>query len=265
MAGLLKHPNEMSEPIGSGQTQSDQIIRREKLVLNSIWINYRRLKHSDWLSENVELRLRHMHASPKENLKSYGDHMVKFVNMLEQQFKAGKFQKMPIGPIANHIEVKSAKYRQFVEDALGTMLMGFCVDNSNDLMTFREIQKRFGQAQINVPVICAPFSDRQYNVTGKCVEADGNTLRLMDMIVADSPVAMNCLIDQCNIETILFTESFEYATRITSKKENVPRNLSKVILLKPYTEFFPAPAYRSYAKQSKPSRNLRVNAADRER
>lgn len=206
-----------------------------------------------------------MHASPKENLKSYGEYMVKLVDMLGQYFKQGMFQKMPIGPIANHVEVKNAKYRQYVEDALGNVLMAFCVDNANDVMVFREIQKKLAQPQVNIPVICAKFSDRQYDVTGNCVLADANTVRLMDMIVADHPVVMNCLFDQCNIETVLFTPSFDYATHITSKKENVPQNLSKVILTNPYSEYFPAPAYRSYTKQSRPSRNLRVNAADRER
>lgn len=210
------------------------------------------------------MRLRHMHATPKENLKSYGETMVRLVEMLEQYFKRGKFEKMPIGPIANYIEVKNASHRQYVEDALGTVLMAFCVDNTNDLKTFREVLKKLNQPQFNVPLICAPFSDRQYDVTGKCVEASSQTIRLIDMIVSDNPVAMNCLIDQCNIETILFATSFEYATHITSKKENVPKNLSKVILTKPYSEYFPAPAYRSYAKTSRPSRNLRVNAANRE-
>ncbi|XP_055325596.1 structural maintenance of chromosomes protein 6 [Sitodiplosis mosellana] len=225
-------------------------------------------KNQNKLSEekkNVETRLRHMHASPKENLRSYGENMVKLVEILEQYFKRGKFKKMPIGPIANHIEVKNASHRQYVEDALGNILMGFCVDNSDDLSTFREVLRKMNQPQFNVPIICAPFIGRQYNVTGKCVEADDKTARLMDLIVADNPVAMNCLIDHCNIETILFTSSFEYATHITSKKENVPQNLSKVILTKPYSEYFPAPAYRSYAKVSRPSRNLRVNAADREK
>lgn len=211
------------------------------------------------------MRLRHMHATPKENLRSYGEHMVRLVDSLEQNFKRGKFQKMPIGPIANHIEVKNANYRQYVEDALGNILMAFCVDNTNDLMTFREVLKTLNHPQFNPPIICAPFIDKQYDVTGKCVEPDTHTVRLIDMIVSDNPVAMNCLIDQCNIETILFTTSFEYATHITSKKENVPQNLFKVILTKPYSEYFPAPAYRSYTKVSRPSRNLRVNAADRER
>lgn len=212
----------------------------------------------------MEQNLRLMHAPPKENLKSFGDDMVKLVETLEQQFKRGKFQKMPIGPLANHVTVKNAAYRQFVEDALGGIAWAFCVDNSNDLATFRDILKRF-QFPRPVPVICSPFIDRQYDVSGKCVQSDSHTTRLMDLIIADNPVVMNCLIDQCNIETILFTKSFEHATHITSKKENVPNNLSKVILLEPYSEYFPAPAYRSYAKISRPSRYLRVNEADREK
>lgn len=213
-------------------------------------------------SGKVQMRLQHMHSSPKENLKLYGDNMVKLVELLEQNTKNGKFQKMPIGPIANHVEVKDGRYRQYVEDALGTILNAFCVDNTNDLMTFRDIMKKMS---FNVPLICSQFHDQQYNVAGKCVEADAHTRRLMDLIVVDSPVVMNCLIDQCNIETILFTQSFEHATHITSKKENVPKNLSRVILLNPYSEYFPAPSYRSYTKQSRPSRNLRVNAAGREK
>lgn len=222
------------------------------------------MKYCKFCLGNVETRLRLMNASPKENLKSFGDNMVKLVDTLEQHFKNGKFKKMPVGPIGNYVEVKDAAYRQYVEDTLGGILMAFCVDNPNDLAVLRSIMNKF-TFQTAVPVICAQFMDRQYNVSGKCVQSDSQAVRLMDLIVADNPVVMNCLIDQCGIETILFTKSFEHATHITSKKENVPQNLSKVILLEPYSEYFPAPAYRSYAKMSRPSRYLRVNAANREK
>lgn len=213
--------------------------------------------------ENVETRIRLMHASPKENLKSFGDDIVRLVDTLEQYHKRGQFKKMPIGPLANFIEVKNAKYRQYVEDTLGGTLMAFCVDNNDDLVTFRTILKN-SQMNITPQVICSKFLDTSYNVAGKCVTSDDQTVRLMDLIVVENPIVLNCLIDQCNIETILFTESFEHATHLTSKKENVPRNLFKLLLLEPYSEYFPAPAYRSYAKTSRPSRFLRINAAERE-
>lgn len=211
----------------------------------------------------METRINLMNASPKENLKNYGDDIVRLVDTLEQHHKRGRLRKMPIGPLANFIEVKDAKYRQYIEDTLGNMMMAFCVDNNDDLMAFREILK---SQPMNRPpqVICSKFLDTAYNVSGKCVASDEHTVRLMDLIVVENPIVMNCLIDHCNIETILFTNSFDHATHITSKKENVPRNLFKLILLEPYSEYFPAPAYRSYAKTTKPSRYLRINAAERE-
>lgn len=213
--------------------------------------------------ENVETHMRLMHASPKENLRSFGDGIVKLVDTLEQYHKRGQLKKMPIGPLANFIEVKNAKYRKYVEDTLGNTLMAFCVDNNDDLITFRTILKN-SQMNIMPQVICTKFLDAPYNVTGKCVASDEHTIRLMDLIVVENPIVMNCLIDQCNVETILFTESFEHAIHITSKKENVPQNLFKLLLLEPYSEYFPAPAYRSYSKTSKTSRFLRVNGAERE-
>lgn len=203
-----------------------------------------------------------MHATPKENLKLYGDAMVQFVDTLEKYHKQGRFQKMPIGPLANCIEVKDASYRQYIEDALGIgVLTSFCVDNNDDLMVFREISKKMGRP---MPVICSKFHNSVYNVTGKCVVPDDHSVRLMDLIIVENPIAMNCLIDQCSIEMILFTKSFEHAAHITSKKENVPKNLMKVVLLEPYSDYFPAPAYRSYSKYSKQTQYLRVSAAQRE-
>lgn len=213
---------------------------------------------------NLETRLRQLHASPKENIRSFGEQMVRLVDSLDQHFKQGKFKKMPIGPIGNFVEVKKAVHRQYVEDALGDMLLAFCVDNNDDLLEFREIVKKMS-FNGPLPVICSPFLDHSYDVTGKCVQSDANSVRLMDLIVVDNPVVMNCLIDQCMIETILFTKSLEYATHITSKKENVPRNLYKVVLLDPYSEYFPAPNFRSYSKRPRQSRNLRVNEAEREK
>lgn len=214
-------------------------------------------------SEQLEQRIRLTNASPKENLKVFGDDMVQLVDMLERAHKNGQLKRMPVGPLGNFIEVKNAKYRPYVEDVLGMMLTAFCVDNSEDLVVFRNVLKNLQMAR-QPSVLCAPFSNTVYNVTGKCVVPDAHTVRLMDVIVVQNPIAMNCLIDSCSIETILFAESFDHASHLTSKKENVPRNLSKLILLEPYSEYFPAPAYRSYSKMMRQTRYLRVDGAQRE-
>lgn len=216
-----------------------------------------------FFSEHLETRIRSTNSSPRENLKVYGDDYVQFVDLLERAYKQGRLKKMPVGPIGNYIEVKNAKYRPFVENTLGMILMAFCVDNSDDLVEFRNIWKSV-KSNRQPFVITAKFSNNVFNMAGKCVEPNERAVRLIDLIVVENPVAMNCLLDSSGVERIMFAESADNASYLTSKRENVPRNLFKLMLLEPYSEYFPAPSYRSYGKVLRPARYLRVSAAQRE-
>lgn len=191
--------------------------------------------------------------------------MPNLLNDLQRLHKSGKLKQLPVGPIANHIEIVEPKYRRFVEDALTNYLYGFCVDNAEDTVVVRQlIQSKYPQAN-HYPIITSKFFDHVYDTANKSVQSDDHTVRLIDIIEADTPVVMNCLIDHLGIDTILFTDNFEHAKKITSVKPNVPKNLTRVIATDPYTEFFPAPTYRAYSKKSKSTQLLRVNEADRER
>lgn len=86
----------------------------------------------------------------------------------------------------------------------------------------------------------------------------------MDLITVSNPDVMNCLIDQVKIETILVTDNQEHAINLTSRQENVPENLFKVIVTEPYRECYPAPMYRSYTKQKYSATILQPNMAQRE-
>lgn len=73
---------------------------------------------------------------------------------------------------------------------------------------------------------------------------------------------MNCLIDRVRIESILLTNDKDVAEAFTSKRENVPKNLSKVIVLKEdnFTlEYYPVPNYRMYSNRIKPASYIQVN------
>lgn len=104
-----------------------------------------------------------------------------------------------------------------------------------------------------------------YDVKGKSVKADAHSVVLLDLINVDNPHIFNTIIDQRNIEKILVTESNDHAKDITSKKENVPPNLSRVILLEPYCEYYPAPLFRSYALKNFPLKFLRIASAHHEK
>lgn len=216
------------------------------------------------ITGHVERQLRNIHAAPREALRQIAEYMPDLVDTIDKMHKAKKFHCKPIGPIANHVEVVHPKYRQYVEDTIGGLMMAFCVDNGDDSRMLRQLlQKQFPQAQ-SIPIICSKFQENEYNVSQKCVSRIGNAIPLLDLIEVNDPNVKNCLIDQQNIETILFTEDVNEAQQLTSKRANVPPNLSRVILLNPYSEFYPAPNYRQYAKRSKNARILRLKTANKE-
>lgn len=213
---------------------------------------------------HVHRQLANIHAAPKEALRQIAEYMPDLIDTIDKLYKANKFQRKPIGPIANYIEVVHPKYRQYVEDTIGGLMMAFCVDNGNDSKILRQLlQTRFPQAK-NIPIICSHFQDNEYNVSQKCVRRIGEAIPLLELIEVNDPNVKNCLIDQQNIETILFTENINEAQQLTSKSANVPPNLSRIILLSPYSEFYPAPNYRQYAKRSKNARILRLKTDNKE-
>lgn len=85
----------------------------------------------------------------------------------------------------------------------------------------------------------------------------------MDLIKCNDPVVMNCLIDNSKIETILLVEDQDLAVHLTAEEENVPKNLLKIILTHPCTEYFPAPMYRTYSSEQTRVRYLQVNMEQR--
>lgn len=85
----------------------------------------------------------------------------------------------------------------------------------------------------------------------------------MDQIRCSDHVVLNCLIDRGSIETVLLTESKEVAEHFTSNIENVPHNLTKIILIKPGLEYCPEPSYRMYSIKIRPARFIQVNIRER--
>lgn len=194
----------------------------------------------------------------------FGDEMPKLLNDIEQWHRNGKFKVLPIGPIGNHIEITDPKYRAVAENMLSQILQAFLVDNIADSLVLRNLTRQ-KYPNLKLTIIKSSFLNRVYNTSGKGVESSSRATALIDVMKVKNPNVMNCLIDQCSIETILLVDEYDFATHLTSKKENVPANLSKVILLEPYSEFYPAPKYRSYSKNLNPAKLLRVDESQRER
>lgn len=185
--------------------------------------------------------------------------MPAFVKDIKRLHDARKFSKMPIGPLGAYIEVKNPKYCKYVEDCCKRIVNAFIVDNPQDGAVLKSLIKRSYSQASSIPIITMKFRDRMYDVRGKRVAPDSRYDVLMDVVNIENPNVMNCFIDQCKADSVVFVTEFEDATRLTDKVENVPPNLARVLLLEPCSEFFPAPNYRSYSLNvASTARYLRV-------
>lgn len=183
---------------------------------------------------------------------------------IESMHKSKKFSAKPLGPIGMHIHVLQPKYRTVIENTLLNILGTFIVDNASDRDILRALIKTKYPRMISPRTITMRFSNKLYDTSRFCVEKDARALRLMDTFETNDPNVMNCIIEQCKVERILLVDDIEYASFLTSKLENVPKNLLKVILTDPFSEYFPAPRYRSYADTLKVARFLTVDANHQE-
>lgn len=85
----------------------------------------------------------------------------------------------------------------------------------------------------------------------------------MSISRCDDPVVMNYLIDAIRIETVLITDSKDTAESLTSQSENVPNNLSRILVPNLGLEFSPSPNYAVYSIRINPAKLIQVDVNDR--
>lgn len=186
--------------------------------------------------------------------------MPAFVAKIKQMHQQRRFSELPRGPLGQYIKVKDKKWTAMVETIIGAgMLTAFYVNSDADRTTLNQlIQKEFPEMRGRT-IITSRFYKEVYDVSGGRAEDVQGAHLLMNLINVSDPVVMNCLIDQIKIETILAVDDQNLAIHLTSHAENVPRHLHKVVVMEPFSEFYPVPNYRSYGLQRRPARYLQVS------
>lgn len=215
-------------------------------------------KHQE-KANTISNQIRNYQASGEDALSVYGRSMSEVVKRVEQLHKQGKFSELPRGPLGRYIQVSDRRYKQAVENILDqNFLQSFFVNNDKDRVQLNNVLKQFPDLKLNI--IASKFQKKVHDVSNGIVRIDESNGRiLMDIIKVTDPIVMNCLIDQKAVETVVLVEDSDSANVLTENQHDVPRNLKKVYLLQPFTEFHPAPSYRNYAIQSKPSRFIQTD------
>ncbi|KAG5676489.1 hypothetical protein PVAND_006320 [Polypedilum vanderplanki] len=195
----------------------------------------------------------------KDKLSVYGSSMSQFLKDIENLTHQKRLSAMPRGPIGHFIEVPQQKYRETVENILKGFLTSFVVNNDQDRILLMKLKKKYPNLG-PIQFITTEFVDQVYDIRNGCVQiSEGEGELLIDIMRVSDPVVMNCLIDHKKIERIVIVEDQIMAVYLTQHKQNVPKNLLRVIFTNPFSDYFPAPNYRSYSLRSKPVRFIQVN------
>uniref|UniRef100_A0AAG5CUC1 RecF/RecN/SMC N-terminal domain-containing protein n=1 Tax=Anopheles atroparvus TaxID=41427 RepID=A0AAG5CUC1_ANOAO len=216
-------------------------------------------------ANRIDRQLEQFESAPRSKLAIYGANMPALDARIRQLHQQGKFSELPRGPLGQYIEVRDKKWSAIVETALGGCLSAFFVNSQADWSTLDALLKREFPDLHNRTIFTGRFVKELYDVQRGCVQEQDGTHRLMSLIKVNDAVVMNRLIDSAAIDTILVTEHQSVAIQLTSEIENVPRNLTKVIVSEPCSEFYPQPKYRSYGLQQKPARYLQVSMTELKR
>lgn len=206
-------------------------------------------------------QIKQLDTTGKDSLSVYGRGMAEMVEKLHRLHSQGKFSELPRGPIGSYIEVPDKKYRNAVESILGQLVYAFMVNSDKDRILLSQVLKAELPHLVNhTQIITGKFTNKLYDVRNGAVQIQRDQGHvLMDLITVKDPVVMNCLIDQRRIESVVLVEDTEIAIELTSNEQNVPRNLQRVILLRPFSEYYPSPNYRSYTMNDKPARYIQVD------
>lgn len=197
----------------------------------------------------------------KDTLSVYGPSAGRLLKELQSMYKQKRFTQLPKAFLGRYIEVPDQKYRQAVETILRNQLTSFIVNCDKDRIVLADVLKKYRDLE-KIQIITTEFVDKVYDVRRGMVNLKSPGAVLFNVIKVSDPVVMNCLIDNCRIERIVLVENTDMAIQLTQDERNVPKNLNRVMLLKPLSEYYPAPNYRSYSVREQPLRYIQTNFGD---
>ncbi|XP_043653580.1 structural maintenance of chromosomes protein 6 [Drosophila teissieri] len=214
--------------------------------------------------QNISWEIEALSRNKSNKLSVYGEQAIQVVHALRTQYAGSNMHRMPRGPLGQYISAPNPKYRDLIENQLMSCLRSYIVSSDRERQSLRALLQNKFQGGNMPTIITSPFTDRVYDVSRNKVQpTTPNTTVLIDEISCDDPVVMNYLIDMLRIETVLVTESKETAEFLTSDTENVPPNLTRVLVPNLGLEYIPSPNYAVYSTRITPARYIHINVDDR--
>eukprot|EP00088_Acartia_fossae_P015810 TRINITY_DN1875_c0_g1_i1.p1 TRINITY_DN1875_c0_g1~~TRINITY_DN1875_c0_g1_i1.p1 ORF type:complete len:1073 (-),score=346.26 TRINITY_DN1875_c0_g1_i1:598-3816(-) len=224
----------------------------EQLSFAKNQYNSVKVKHENVLSE-----LHQLESGEKNKLAAFGGSWMPRL-VAEINRNARQFRRKPIGPLGALITIKDGVEKSVVtaiEVELGPLMLAFCCDNHKDQQTLYNMITNLNIKQRPTIITCE-FSDQFHDVSNAKVHSKYTCL--IDCIETNDAVLYNTIIDHTHLEKKVVINDIDEASRILSRVESVPRNLSQAIVGGSY-QYFPAPKYKSFYKEYRPYNMLKTS------
>ena len=179
------------------------------------------------------------------------------VPLLEAAIRRNKqsFRQVPIGPVGAHVKLTgeaaaNPEVARLVETELTRAhITSFLCDNDEDRRQLSRLCDEVfgGDARGKPRIFTSKFIHNKHSVV-KPVISNRDSVVLLNLLHIENPIVFNFLVDQRSIESVLVCKTQDVAKSLTTRKENVPANVSYAITYDHY-RFYPPKeqsSYRSY-------------------
>ncbi|XP_027028107.2 structural maintenance of chromosomes protein 6 [Tachysurus fulvidraco] len=152
-------------------------------------------------------------ASRSNRLRRFGDRMPELMESIDKAYAQGRFIKKPVGPIGACIRLQDPSLAVAVESCLRSFMKTFCCDNYKDERVLQELMSPHFPKSSRPQIVVCSFSDQVYNVQHRAVRHP-EFPSVLDSLIIENPVIVNCLIDMRSIECILIIKENAVARRV---------------------------------------------------
>ena len=170
-----------------------------------------------------EALLRRLRGGQENELRKYGDFMVKVCDAVERAHKVRKFKVKPLGPLGRYIKLKSEDVAAALEVHLGRNAHAFVCDNVHDMQVLHKIIRDLkGTMNIREPIVLTRRFCQRHDVSRFKAHHD-RYLTMLDYIDVDEPAVYNALVDRNFLESVLFIPDHIEAENLMITASLVPK------------------------------------------
>ena len=211
------------------------------------------------IGRKIRANLENLQRSGNNRLAAFGDWMPGVVQDINN---SRRFKTKPIGPLGLYIKVKEGTPENIVktlDNELRSLVYAFLVSSSDDQKElFRIFQNR--RVQQKPSIFTSNFSRTRHNIESGRVYTDQFEV-LIDYLEVEDVNVYNRIVDSAQLERILHTPNETVARKLLSVESTVPRNTAYACVANSFY-YYPAPVYRSYPYDEKPTGLLKRNVEE---